>query len=121
MVGKAKFVVIIGGLLLPYISAAPVDPPISETEYIAGILNDAENNGLLVDVLKNGFDNVKNEPAFQEKFREVMIEPLHSDRSHATQMRYVDEAFDMIDDKLKSTVEKPKGATDGEDKGCLTS
>jgi hypothetical protein len=121
MVGKAKFVVIIGGLLLPYISTAPVDPPTSEKEYVARLLNDPQSSEIVADVLKKGFDNVKNEPAFQEKFREVVIEPIHHDRSLATQMKHVGEAFDMIDDKLTSAVEKPKGDTDDKDGGCLTS
>jgi hypothetical protein len=123
MVGRAKFVVIMGSLLLPYISAAPLDPPTSEGEYVTEnmwpvLANNPDGKGMVADVIKHGFDNLKTEPAFQEKFREVVIEPLKPDRSHATQMGYVRETFDLIDDKLKKAVEGPKGNKDDDDE-CL--
>ena len=120
MVGNAKFLVILGSLLLPYISAAPVDPPTSEQEYVTRLVNNPDGKEMVADVIKHGFDNLKSEPAFQEKFREVVIEPLKPDRSYSTQMGYVQESFDLIDDKLKSAVEGPKGNKDDEDE-CIIS
>ena len=56
-----------------------------------------------------GFENRKDDPAFQEKVREVFVDPILPELSRTTRMRYV-EVFDVVDDKLRTTVEGPNEA-----------